>query len=119
MRFVVNQLCFPLLALIPPILISLATENLEVLVGFVGSYAGTGVQYVIPALLVYHGRAKLNQIDSSASPMTQYLNLTSSNAIKQRFESPFRHRFWIHFVLSWAGVCILFVTINHITNWTQ
>lgn len=119
LRFVVNQLCFPLAALIPPILIALATENLETLVGFVGSYAGTGIQYVIPACLIYYGRNKLTQIDSSASPLSQYLNLSSNNVYKQRFESPFRHRFWIFFVLGWATLCLLFVTINHITYFTS
>lgn len=120
MRFLINQVCFPLVALIPPILISLTTQNLEILVGLVGSYAGAGIQYLIPAMLVHQARQKLTQIDCSTSPMAQYLETSgSSRLVRQRFQSPFKHRFWIHFVLGWAAVCIILVTINHISNLTQ
>ena len=47
---------FPLLSLVPPTCVAMATHSLEFLVGITGSYAGTGIQYVVPALLVYHAR---------------------------------------------------------------
>ena len=51
-----RHLIFPLLALVPPIAVAFVTNSLEFLVGITGSYAGAGIQYVVPALLVYNGR---------------------------------------------------------------
>ena len=116
-RFFVHQLFFPLLALIPPILVALTTENMEVLVGFVGSYAGTGIQYVIPALLIYYAREKLNEMRELSevvnSEVDTLADIPASDALRKRFESPFKHRLWVHFVLGWSVICILFVSINH------
>ena len=44
------------MALLPPMALAFATNSLEFLVGITGSYAGAGIQYVVPALLVYNGR---------------------------------------------------------------
>ncbi|KAF8771314.1 Transmembrane protein 104 like protein [Argiope bruennichi] len=42
--FFVDRILFPLLAIIPPIAIALVTEDLTVLVGVTGSYAGAAIQ---------------------------------------------------------------------------
>ena len=44
------------MALLPPMALAFVTNSLEFLVGITGSYAGAGIQYVVPALLVYNGR---------------------------------------------------------------
>ncbi|GFT36270.1 transmembrane protein 104 [Nephila pilipes] len=54
--FFAHRILFPLLAILPPVAIALVTEDLTILVGFTGSYAGTAIQYVMPALLVYFAR---------------------------------------------------------------
>ncbi|QQP53024.1 Transmembrane protein 104 -like protein, partial [Caligus rogercresseyi] len=41
---------------VPPLIVSLITDQLEDLVGITGSYAGVGIQYVIPGALVYYAR---------------------------------------------------------------
>ena len=97
--WVVDKIVFPLVTITLPIVIAFATHNLEVLVGITGSYAGAGVQYIIPASLAYCGRKRLKE-------------LTGCYANKHR--SPFRQLLWILFVLIWATVCIAFVTANHI-----
>ena len=51
---------FPLLALIPPTAVAMVTNSLEFLVGITGSYAGAGIQYVVPAALVYYARQVKN-----------------------------------------------------------
>merc|ERR1712110_1364657 len=51
-----RKVVFPLLALTPPVALALATNSLEFLVGITGSYAGAGIQYVVPALLAYTSR---------------------------------------------------------------
>ncbi|UYV80167.1 TMEM104 [Cordylochernes scorpioides] len=68
--------------------------------GNTGSYAGAGVQYVIPALLVYRARK-----DS-----LQLLGL----GVHNKHASPFWHNGWIVFVLIWTVICIVLVTIHHI-----
>ena len=99
-RWAVDKIVFPLLAIIPPMIIAIITDEVEFLVGITGSYAGAGIQYVIPAFLVYCSR---KQVDSLfAEP-----NIHSS---------PFRSIFWIFFVGIWAFVCIGFVTVNHIVE---
>lgn len=52
----INRFLFPTLAVIPPIAVAFATNDLTSLVGFTGSYAGAGVQYIVPAFLVLLAR---------------------------------------------------------------
>ena len=94
----VDRIVFPLLAPVPPLGIAIATNQVEFLVGITGSYAGAGIQYVIPALLVFYGRKQ-----------TDFL-FPEPNI----HASPFRGKFWIIFVCIWALLCMSFVTVNHI-----
>ena len=95
---------FPLITLIPPLIISLITHDLQLLVGITGSYAGVCIQYIFPALLVYFGRR-----ESIRHFHTNYQT-------KQNYKSPFMSKYWVYFVLLWAHVSVIFVTINHIIN---
>lgn len=106
--FFVDRLLFPLLAIAPPVILALATEDLQVLVGIVGSYAGASIQYIIPALLIYYARR--------CSPVDMNDDFVAGEGlkVKKAFRSPFRHRLWIPFVLLWAAVCVAFVTVDHI-----
>ncbi|XP_071106708.1 transmembrane protein 104-like [Haliotis cracherodii] len=88
---------FPILAVIPPTIVAMVTNEVEILVGITGSYAGAGIQYVIPALLVYFARK---------DPLvTEYRNY---------HRSPFSHVGWIILILAWSVICVGFVTVNHI-----
>ena len=40
----------------PPVTLAAFTDDLETLVGITGSYAGAGIQYIVPAALVFHAR---------------------------------------------------------------
>jgi len=99
--FFIRRLFFPLLALIPPTILALIVSDISFLVGITGSYAGAGVQYVVPALLAYYARKALVQE-------------FGSNAVHNSFASPFKHVAFIYMVLAWAVACIGFVTYNHI-----
>lgn len=99
--WIVDRVVFPIVTIIPPIIVAFATDNLEILVGVTGSYAGTGVQYVIPATLVYYGRKHLR---------------AQTGSYDNKHRSPFRQRSWIFFVLIWALICVGFVTANHIIS---
>jgi len=101
--FFTRRLLFPLLALIPPTIVALIVSDISFLVGITGSYAGAGVQYVVPALLAYYARKALVQE-------------FGSNTVHNSFASPFKHVAFIVLVLIWAVACIGFVTYNHIVT---
>uniref|UniRef100_A0A3B5ML43 Amino acid transporter transmembrane domain-containing protein n=1 Tax=Xiphophorus couchianus TaxID=32473 RepID=A0A3B5ML43_9TELE len=103
--WVVDRVVFPLITLVPPIVVAFCTHNLESLVGITGSYAGTGIQYVIPAFLVFYARRHLEPV-------------MGRDAVNKH-RSPFRHAFWVWFVLAWAASCLMFVTANIILTETK
>lgn len=98
-----RRFMFPLLAIIPPTLIALATENVGILVTITGAYAGAGIQYVIPATLVFLARRKL-------AGQEKELGRSFSNPLA----SVFRHGAWVVLVLAWSVVAIGLVSLNFI-----
>ena len=103
--WVVDRIVFPLITLVPPIIVAFFTNNLESLVGITGAYAGTGIQYIVPACLVYYSR--------------RHLEPTVGRDAINKHRSPFRHTFWVGFVLVWSVSCIMFVTANIILTDTK
>jgi len=93
---------FPLLSLVPPTCVAMATHSLEFLVGITGSYAGAGIQYIVPAALVYYAR--------------QEAGAALGVGVRNHHKSPFKHWMWVVFVQLWAVTCIVFVTWNHISS---
>lgn len=96
--FIVRRIVFPTLAVTPPILVALSTHNLSSLVEFTGSYAGVIIQYIIPAFLVFCARKSCKRD----------LGTVSAN----KYASPFKHNFWIVFVICWSLFCIIFVSVH-------
>ncbi|KAK9406917.1 putative transmembrane protein [Crotalus adamanteus] len=103
--WVVDRIFFPVITLIPPIVVAFCTHDLESLVGITGAYAGNGIQYIIPAFLAYYSRKETRT--------------TFRNSALNKHLSPFRHNFWIGFVLLWGLFCFLFVTANIILSETK
>ncbi|XP_076440935.1 transmembrane protein 104-like [Babylonia areolata] len=99
-RFV-NHHLIVLLTIIPPVIVAIITNKVDFLVGITGSYAGTGIQYVIPAVLVLMARR-------------QVVDLQARVGGEQLHRSPFAHNGWVYVVLGWAALCVTFVTANHI-----
>ncbi|XP_033744818.1 transmembrane protein 104-like [Pecten maximus] len=97
--WIVDRIVFPLGAIIPPFIIAFCTSKVEFLVGVTGSYAGAGIQYVIPAALVYFARKEMSE---------------KMPTMQNPYTSPFKHRVWIWFAYTWATVCMIIVTVNHI-----
>lgn len=98
-RWAVEKFVFPLCAVVPPILIALCTQNVELLVSITGSYAGAGVQYVIPTMLLYCGRRSAQNLFGS---------------YENKHTSLFNHRYWIWAMLLWTGLCVVIVTAYNI-----
>lgn len=101
-NFFVRKIIFPTLAVVPPIVVALCTHNLSSLVEFTGSYAGVVIQYVIPAFLVLCARKSCKR--------------DLGTILGNKYMSPFRHNFWIYFVICWSLLCIIFVTVHLATD---
>lgn len=97
-NFFVRRILFPLLAVCPPFAITFFTESLTSLVAFTGSYAGAGIQFIIPAALVYYARTTCRELLGSG--------------VVNAFQSPFRSVYWLIFILVWALACVLLVSLN-------
>lgn len=95
--FFTSRCLFPLLSIIPPTLVGLITSNVEFLVGITGAYAGSVIQYVVPATLVYYARK-----------MTlQHIGM----GVKNPFSSPLQHSIFLIVICGWAILCWIFVSI--------
>uniref|UniRef100_A0A183AVP4 Aa_trans domain-containing protein n=1 Tax=Echinostoma caproni TaxID=27848 RepID=A0A183AVP4_9TREM len=79
----------PFIVLFPPIIIALLTDDIGFLVGFTGAFAGTGIQYVIPAVLVYKARRYMSEpvtekLESYSSGMDDKQMLCPSDEVQTR-----------------------------------
>ena len=98
---VVDRVICPLAVLLPPIGVAFITQDVELLVGVTGSYAGSIIQYVVPVMLVYYGREKAKNLFGT------YVNA---------HRSVFRQTWWIFFVIMWTIVCLMLVTTKHMLD---
>uniref|UniRef100_T1GNW0 Amino acid transporter transmembrane domain-containing protein n=1 Tax=Megaselia scalaris TaxID=36166 RepID=T1GNW0_MEGSC len=104
-NFFLRRLLFPLLAVIPPLINTYFTDSLTDLVGFTGSYAGTGIQYLIPIFLVYFARKTCGDL--------------LGQGIVNKYRSPFSSNWWLIGVFLWSIGCVTLVTINSLKNETD
>lgn len=101
-HFILRRCTFPFLAILPPIFITFFTDSLTGLVSFTGSYAGTGIQYIIPIALVWQARRTCSQL--------------LGQGIVNEYRSPFKNIGWLIFVLVWSCTCVILVTVNFLIN---
>lgn len=106
-NFWIDRIILPTLAVVPPVLMALITEDLTFWVNIVGSYAGVAVQYVTPGLIILYGRAKLKE-------HTIEVQSESAARIRDKLKSPFSRSAWIWITFSWSILIWLLVTINYI-----
>ena len=102
-HWTIRRLFFPIAVLVPPLIVAFVTTNVTFLVGITGSYAGAGIQYLIPVFLVYYGRKRTERTMGKRWVAHQHM-------------SPFKHRIWLVLILVWAVLCIGFVTVDHILS---
>lgn len=101
-NFFLRRVLFPLLAIVPPVLVTYYTDSLTSLVSFTGSYAGSGIQYIIPIALVYSARRTCTDL--------------LGQGIQNDFRSPFVNNAWLIGVGVWAITCVILVTVNFFTQ---
>ncbi|KOX77343.1 hypothetical protein WN51_09665 [Melipona quadrifasciata] len=98
--FCLRKIVFPILAILPPYMIAMSTKDLSILVGITGSYAGAGIQYLIPTFLVYYARQRTNKLIGLG--------------VVNKFASPFSSNCWLIFVIVWAIACMILVSVNFV-----
>lgn len=111
----------PLIAIIPPLVIALFTEDISSIVQYVGSYSGTLIQYVFPTLLAYYSRRYVKQeclipyIKKRSRLEWLDLRMINIDQIYRRinpFVSFFQSQFWIYLSIIWLIICIFLVTLD-------
>ena len=99
-----NQYLYPSLAIGPPIVVAYFTEQVEVLISYTGSYAGVGIQYVIPACACYYGRIlAVKELGAGVVATNKHRSYFSSNV-------------WMRLTFAWSFMCIAVVTYNHLCS---
>lgn len=97
-NFFLRKLLFPVVAIAPPLIVTYFLEDIGILIEFTGSYAGTGIQYLIPTFLVLSAR--------------RYCTTLLGLGVVNQYKSPFSNVAWAVFVLLWSFVCVVLVSVN-------
>ncbi|XP_037302387.1 transmembrane protein 104 homolog [Manduca sexta] len=97
-NFLLRKLLFPVITVVPPLLLTYYLEDISVLIEFTGSYAGTGIQYLMPTFLVVSARRHCIGL----------LGL----GVENKYKSPFANAAWAIFVLLWSFMCIVLVSVH-------
>ncbi|KAJ0399125.1 hypothetical protein P43SY_007531 [Pythium insidiosum] len=88
---------YALVAIVPPLVVALFTEDVSMLVGFTGAYAGLGIQWVVPTALVWCLRRRLATAGAGANP----------------FASPFAHAAWLYMAFALSAAAVVLITLTH------
>ncbi|KAF4139947.1 Transmembrane amino acid transporter protein [Phytophthora infestans] len=107
---------YALVALLPPLVVAFFTEDVSMLVGFTGAYAGLGIQWIVPTFLVFCLRRRLATEWKQMHPMEVAVTRPGPPAArgnKNRFASPFAHQSWLYMVLAFSVVSVVLITITH------
>ncbi|RLN02640.1 hypothetical protein BBJ28_00014697 [Nothophytophthora sp. Chile5] len=110
---------YALVALVPPLVVAFFTEDVSMLVGFTGAYAGLGIQWVVPTFLVLCLRRRLAEEWKQMRPMQAAVTRPGTPAArgnKNQFASPFAHQAWLYVVFAFSLASVVLITITHGMN---
>ncbi|KDO23087.1 hypothetical protein SPRG_11931 [Saprolegnia parasitica CBS 223.65] len=96
---------FAIAAVVPPLLVALCTEDVGMLVGITGAYAGLGIQWVIPAAFVYCLRQRLVLLQTQ---------LKLSSLPKNPYASPFGKMVWLYLTFALSAVSLVVITYTRL-----
>lgn len=105
--------CVPFLALIPPILIALAVNDVGQLVSVTGAFGGIFLMYVFPVVLVFYARRALATTFKSEASNQECATVSQrGHCAVNRYRSPFLHPIWLVVVGLWATSCLIVLILN-------
>eukprot|EP00027_Filamoeba_sp_ATCC50430_P018942 CAMPEP_0168564300 /NCGR_PEP_ID=MMETSP0413-20121227/13167_1 /TAXON_ID=136452 /ORGANISM="Filamoeba nolandi, Strain NC-AS-23-1" /LENGTH=470 /DNA_ID=CAMNT_0008595953 /DNA_START=23 /DNA_END=1432 /DNA_ORIENTATION=- len=81
-----RQIGFSLIATGPPMLLAFFTRDVDLLVSVTGSYAGLGIMFIIPAVLVLNSRKALSNVDPALYT-------------EHPFKSPFGSKIYVYVII--------------------
>jgi len=87
-----RRIIFALITVVPPVTISFFVRDVEFLVGVTGSYAGLGIMFLFPTLLVQFSRKRASH------------EFGPHFVARNKLASPFRSNFWVYAIYVW---CVL------------
>ncbi|KAF0717701.1 Aste57867_2150 [Aphanomyces stellatus] len=96
---------FGLLAVGPPLVVALCTDDVGMLVVITGAYAGLGIQWIIPAAFVYTLRVRLQAIQAQ-------LNLSA--VPKNPYASAFGGLGWLVVLMMLSAASLIIVTYTRV-----
>ncbi|KAF0687750.1 Aste57867_20534 [Aphanomyces stellatus] len=96
---------FGLVAVGPPLLVAVFTDDVGMLVGITGAYAGLGIQWVIPAAFVYALRARLAHVQTQ---------LKLQGAPKNPYASAFGGFAWLAVLFGFSAVSLVLITYTRV-----
>lgn len=97
-NFFQRRLAFPTLAIVPPTILAFCTHDLRSLVEYTGAYGGACIQYFIPTFLVFSARKSCKRVFGAD--------------MRNKYASPFTSNYWLLFLLLWAVMSTIIVTIS-------
>jgi len=105
-----ENLGLPLLTVVPPVALSFFTTDLGLLVSLTGSYPGVCIQWLFPALIVYHGRRHFQNQSINTHGLASRVGVS---AYDNPHKSTFMSMAWIYGILAWSLVsCLTFTYLN-------
>ncbi|VDD75393.1 unnamed protein product [Mesocestoides corti] len=103
----------PFLALVPPILFSMAVNDVGELVGITGAFGGSGIMYIFPGVLVFYARkALMIKVQSLTLNDESVAGDQPGVIVVNPYRSPFSHSLWLILVILWAISCLFIVILN-------
>lgn len=114
LRAFVARHTFALVAIVPPLVVAFFTEDVSMLVGFTGAYAGLGIQWIVPTCLVFCLRRRLEaeRVRAMATG-TIKRELLEAQSTRNPFASPFAHVAWLYVILACALASTAVITASH------
>ena len=98
---VVDRLLFPLLAIVPPLVISYATQNIELIGSITGAFPGIFIQCVMPAAFVLAARYRIKK---------------ALGVYDNPYKAPLSNIVFIIVILGWSLISVVMMSINLILN---
>jgi hypothetical protein len=114
---IIEKYSYGLLAIVPPLIVAFFTEDVSMLVGITGAYAGLGIQWIVPTSLVYYLRQRLADESTRSPSLTReshrYTSPYKTNTIQNPYASQFSSPFWIYATILLSFISLVFITMKH------
>jgi len=103
MHWLVKRLIFSSMATLPPIVLVFFVQDITKLASLTGGFAGLGIQFFFPAIMVFCARRKMSQVFKRSQ-------------VKNPHGSWFQSFLWIELVIAFATVGLIYQTVLQVIS---